>query len=333
MDEQGTEPDAIAGLRRWGGVIVGLVVVGYVGAVVALGWKETAASLVGFQWGLTVPVLLLTLVNYGLRFVKWHWLLSRLGVKMGIATNFGVFMAGLAMTISPGKAGELLKPWLIRSITGTSMATVIPALVVERLTDAAAVVLLAALGISRWYAQGQAVVWAVLIGMVVAWVFFAVKPLNELVLVGLRAVGLTGVAARVEEILVAMRICVEPGPMLAMMVLSIVAWLAECVGCWLVFQGLGADLSLELATFLYAFATVFGAPSPGGVGMADVALAEGAVALVPSIPHSDALAGALLVRIATLWFGVVLGAFVLFRLQALVDRGRREGGEAQAAGR
>jgi len=129
-------------------------------------------------------------------------------------------------------------------------------------------------------------------------------------------------AARLEEAYHAMRSCLAPLPLALTVLVSLVAWWAECVGTWLVFRGLAQAVSLDLATFLYASATVIGAPSPGGMGLADASLAEGALVLVPGITAGQAMAAALLVRIATLWFGVTLGAFALLRIDGVIRRAR-----------
>ena len=82
-----------------------------------------------------------------------------------------------------------------------------------------------------------------------------------------RIPGLTNVAAKMEEMLVALRRCVAPWPLFLTIVLSVIAWGAECYGYQLVFQGLGYDnVSLEVCVFLYAFATVAGGAMPGGLG-------------------------------------------------------------------
>ena len=85
------------------------------------------------------------------------------------------------------------------------------------------------------------------------------------------------------------------------------------------FKGLGVAATLDQSTFLYAFSTVFGAPSPGGMGMADLALSEGALSMIHGITPGQALAASLLVRVATLWFGVVLGAFALLRMEQVIE--------------
>ena len=78
----------------------------YLGGAVAADLDRVGDSLEQFQWGILVPVCALTFLNYGLRFVKWHYLLKRLGVEMPLGENAWNFTSGLAMVISPGKAGE-----------------------------------------------------------------------------------------------------------------------------------------------------------------------------------------------------------------------------------
>jgi uncharacterized membrane protein YbhN (UPF0104 family) len=58
---------------------------------------------------------------------------------------------------------------------------------------------------------------------------------------------------------------------------------------------------------------------PGGLGVADGALVGGAMQLIPGVDEATAVASALLVRVATLWLGVVMGAFALFRAADLLE--------------
>jgi len=135
VDAGALAPGAMERFRRWAAIAVGVAVLGYLVYAVFRGLSETASALAEFRWSLYVPVLLLTLVNYSLRFFKWHYLLGRLGVRVPVRDNLWVFGTGLAMVISPGKAGELVKPYLIRVMTNTPMARTLPALVTERATD------------------------------------------------------------------------------------------------------------------------------------------------------------------------------------------------------
>ena len=51
-----------------------------------------------------------------------------------------VFLGGLAMTITPGKVGELVKCYLLRDRAGVPVAASIPIVLMERVTDLVSVV-------------------------------------------------------------------------------------------------------------------------------------------------------------------------------------------------
>ena len=142
--------------------------------------------------------------------------------------------------------------------------------------------------------------------------------------------GLRRVADSMEEMLTSLRRCVAPWPLLLTIVLSIIAWAAECYGYQLVFRGLGyPDVDLGVAVFLYAFATVAGGVMPGGLGVADGVLAGGAVALIPGISQPVSVAAAILIRVCTLWIGVAIGAVALLRVSTMLGGIALERGEAE----
>lgn len=326
MDAQSAEDaehaDTIARFRRWAAVAVGVAVIGYGGYAVFRGFRETAGELVGFHWTMYLGVLALTCVNYGLRYMKWSWLLHRLDVEIPHASNVWVFIAGLAMAISPGKAGELLKPYLVRTLTGTPMERTVPALIAERGSDGLAVLMLAAFGVSTYYADGVRVIVVTAVISAAVLAVIASETLSMGVIGLVRRVGFPKLATGVETAYRSLRVCLTPASVVVLMAISLGAWLAECVGYWLIFRGLNVHADLGAATFLYAFATVFGGASPGGLGMADGALVEGALRVIPGIDGGQALAAALLVRIATLWFGVLLGAGALFHMERVIKEYR-----------
>ncbi len=281
---------------------------------------RVSGALETFQWWMLIPVCGLTLLNYALRFVKWHYLLRRLNVDMPLRDDAWNFTAGLAMVISPGKAGELLKPYVVRERTGVPMATTVPALVTERLTDGIAMLILAGISVSAYaadkihYVTIPAAVIAIGLGILAheGLSMATVKMLGRLP-------GLRGVSEKMQEMLVSLRSCLAPAPLLLTIVLSVVAWGAECWGYQLIFHGLGfTDVGLDVCVFLYAFATVAGSAMPGGLGVADGVLAGGASTLIAGISQPVSVAAAILIRICTLWIGVAMGAFALLRVSAML---------------
>jgi uncharacterized protein (TIRG00374 family) len=272
-----------------------------------------------FRWVYIIPVILLTFVNYSLRFLKWHFLLRRLDIPMPLREDIWNFLAGLAMVISPGKAGEILKPYIVHARVGTPMARCIPALVTERLTDGIAIIVLSSIGVAA-FSSDQLYTILFLSGCIVAGLL--VLSSERLSLGSIHLLGALPVISRItpklEEMYTAMRTCVAPASLFLTILLSLIAWGAECLGFQLVFWGLGLDASLTVSTFLYATATLVGGPSPGGLGLAESFLVLGTVNFVPEATEAQAVAAALIIRVATLWLGVLLGAIALFRVSSLL---------------
>jgi len=84
--------------------------------------------------------------------------------------------------------------------------------------------------------------------------------------------------------------------------LSVVGWSMECLGAWIVLEGLGADVSLAFAAFAFALASIVGALSmlPGGLGLTEASLLG--LLVQPGVPEGTAAAATLIIRAATLWF-------------------------------
>lgn len=305
--------ELVARFRRWTliGIAVGALV--YLVLSVRAGFGEVADEVRRFQLAWVAPILSLSLFNYALRFLKWQLLLRKLEVRIPTWPSLRIFLAGLTMTITPGKAGEVLKPLLLRSAAGAPLARTVPALVAERGTDALALVGLAALGVGTYYADGV----APLLGIGAICVLgVAALSSRRLSLGAIRLLGrlprLRRLQDKLEETYGAFRSCLSPGTLALTLGLSVIAWGAEGVGYYWILSGFGVESAdLSVSTFLYAFSTIAGAPSPGGIGVADAALQEGAARLLPGITQAQAVGAALFCRLATLWLGVLVGAIAL----------------------
>ena len=317
MSDVAAEPtsakDLVARFRRWLAWGIAVAALLYVAFSVWIGIDSVRDALVRFSWLYYVPAIVLTLLNYALRFWKWHYLIRRLDVPISAKDNAVIFGSGLAMVLSPGKVGELLKPYLLSERTGVPMTQTIPALVTERLTDGIAVLVLAAISVSTYAGDKAQYVFVPIALTAAGLAVLSSESLSYRILGPMTR--LPGVLGKIGNTLsgmyAAMRVCVAPVPLILTVVVSIIAWGGECIGYWLVLIGFGATPTLGVSTFLYAFATVTGGASPGGLGVADGVLVELPQTLVAGLDPGSALASALLIRLATLWLGVVIGAVAL----------------------
>jgi glycosyltransferase 2 family protein len=289
--------------------------------------SATLGALARFQWALVPAILAAVLANYALRFAKWHFYLRRLAILLPLRQSALVFLAGFTMSITPGKVGELLKAVLVRDLIGESLSRVASVVMAERLTDVAGLLLLSALGATA-LPHGGALIAAVaglfVLSIAVLRTRWLADWLHARFLGGGR---LTRLAEPLQLFLGAGRALVAPAPLVWAILLSVTSWFFECLAFYLVLQGLSVDVSLGAATALYAFASLAGAVSmlPGGLGVAEGSLTGLLVALDTPLPA--AAAATLLIRAATLWFAVALGAGTL----ALAFRGSRAMAEPAAS--
>ena len=98
-------------------------------------------------------------------------------------------------------------------------------------------------------------------------------------------------------------------------------------GLLFVLIGLGIDASWDLlltATFILAVSSLAGGASmvPGGLGVTDASVAGMLMLLVddPSMTRAVAAAATLIIRFATLWFAVLIGAIALPLVERQIRR-------------
>jgi uncharacterized protein (TIRG00374 family) len=98
-----------------------------------------------------------------------------------------------------------------------------------------------------------------------------------------------------------------------------VAWLCECLGFWLTLKAFAPDPQALAACFIYALGTIVGVASPGGLGLTEGSmvgmLQTGAIMGANKLGPATATAATLIIRMATLWFAVLVGAVVLLFFQ------------------
>jgi uncharacterized protein (TIRG00374 family) len=278
--------------------------------------KAVSQEFIDFLWVLFPAVLGLTLVNYLLRGVKFHYYLRQIGAsQIAIKESFRIFVAGFPLAITPGKVGEALKGvWIHNMEPGVSIARGVSVVVAERISDGLAVLLLSTLGVIAYPAYWQAFA-AVLIILLSAIIISQIRPLSLALLDLADKIPLVRrFSASLREFYEGSFALFKPGATIVAVGLGTISWLFEGIGFYLILVGLGVAPSLEvfgLAVFILAFSTVIGAVSalPGGLGAAEASL-SGMLILLLGLDPGTAAAATLLIRFATLWFAVGLGLLV-----------------------
>ena len=127
------------------GVAAGVSI--YVGVSIWANAREVGQALARFYWPAALAAAALAAGNYGLRWMRWEYYLRRLEIRIATADSVLVFLAGFALTVTPGKLGEAVKALLLRQSHGIPAARTAPIVIAERITDLIALLLLALVGV------------------------------------------------------------------------------------------------------------------------------------------------------------------------------------------
>ena len=301
-----------------------LAAAGFLGlALVWIGPEEFWQRVRRLPPGLIPLVLGLSLLNYALRAVRWHELCRAMNITVPFGRNALYYIAGFAFTVTPGKVGEAIRLWLLRREYGAAYERTVGLLVIDRVTDAVPLLLLCLLGASRFAGHGWSVV--AMAAFVLAGLVLVLRPgwlalLVKLVYSRLRR--RPRAFARILRLVRALRALVAPPVLGKAMCLGLLGWSAEVLGAWLVLHGLGAEIDLIAAAFVFSFGMLVGALPlfPGGVGGAEATMVG--LLLLLGVDSATAVAATALIRLATLGFALALGFLVLpAALQAALQSG------------
>ncbi len=291
------------------GIIFGFLVLL---AILLLGdLKQVGRNIYEFDWMMMPAVLALTLFNYTLRFIKWHYYLNLVGIKnLPVLTSLKLFIGGFPLAVTPGKVGEVLKGVWLNKQTGLPVARGVSVVVAERISDGLAVLFLSLAGVVV-YPQFWPAFILVLVGLLSIVVISQIRPAALWILDrGENIKFIKKFMHNLREFYEGSYMLFNARATLTAVSLGFVSWLGEGIGFFLILKGLGLEVNLNLlafAVFVLSFSTVVGAASalPGGLGAAEASIA-GMLGLY-GISASIASSATLLIRLATLWFGVFLG--------------------------
>jgi uncharacterized protein (TIRG00374 family) len=287
-------------------VVIGVAAMGAVGDVRHLG-----DALGDFGWWAFGVALALAVGNYALRFLRWQLYLAKRDVHVPVSSSALVFGAGLSLSITPGKLGELVKAYLLKEMHDVPATQTAPIVVAERVTDLIALVVVGIVGVARYGLAPTFVAVAatlVAIGLVLlAWT----RPTLALIDFVTAPGKLRRLREPLRETLAHLAALCRPGTLVAATAIAIPAWGCECLGFGVICNAFpGAHVDYGLAAVIYAATTIAGALSflPGGLGVTEGAMT---LALVELMGRAQASAATLLTRLATLWFAVALGVVFL----------------------
>ncbi|MCL4538746.1 MAG: flippase-like domain-containing protein, partial [Bacteroidetes bacterium] len=107
----------------------------YGAATLAADHKAITASLRQFPLNTLCVILALVIVGWLLRGWRFYYYLRQIGARVPLTYSLNAFLAGFALTGTPGKVGEAVKGVFLKDDYGIPVTRVVGIVMVERLMD------------------------------------------------------------------------------------------------------------------------------------------------------------------------------------------------------
>lgn len=300
-------------------ISLGLTGLIYLAFTIYADYELVYRSFTQFSLFLIPLIFALTFSNYVTRFLKWDYYLHLLNIRIKKSDSFTIFMSGLIMSVTPGKMGEVLKSYLLKEISGEPISKTAPIVIVERITDFVSLVFIALIG-AYIFDYGRMIV--VLVGLFFSLVILVISNRK----LSLRLIDLFSRVKFVHKHTANLRSAYESSyimlrarPLILMSLLSLLSWAFECLGYYIILINFKVQVSVIWAAFVYCFSTIVGAVSmlPGGLGVTDGSLTF--LITGHGVPLSTAVASTFVIRVATLWFAVLVGVIAVSVFQRKIS--------------
>jgi glycosyltransferase 2 family protein len=286
-----------------------------------------AGAIMQHAGGVSAQVLvtgaLLASSNFVIRFVRWQYYLGHLRLRARVPTidSALLFVSGFAMSITPGKLGEVIKSLLLKEAYSIPVARSAPIVLAERVTDLAALLVLGTIGLSALpngaLAAAASLSLVVMLFGVCAW-----RPLGNAVIgVVTRIPRVRRLRGKLQAAYDSLTTLMGPVPFAIGLSLAVVAWGLQCVSLNVIAWAFpGVTLSLRHGLLAYSAPLLAGALAliPGGLGVTEASMTGAIAALGGSeVTPSVAAAITILTRLLSLWLAIALGfaALALWRLR------------------
>jgi len=296
---------------RWMMITTVVALVLYIAFVFIANASEVGDTVARLNGWWLCAVLLMSLMSYAVRALRWNYYLIRLGIRMNHRLMLLLYFAGLSMLITPAMISGVVKVGLVKVRVGAELSRTLPIVVVERLTDLIAMIALAMFGI-LFFKIGYISIFGTIIFVVITVGIIQVPALRNTFLGFFGLIpGLKHHIEALKKLLDSAQTLLDGEALIMGSFFGFISWGIAGLAMYILIEGFGMDLSLAETMFIMAFPGILGIMSqlPGGIGLEEGGMVSLLVRKDVDLPEATALV--LLFRLVTLWFGLGVGMVAL----------------------
>ena len=264
----------------------------------------------------------LVVLGWFIIFYRWILLLRHSDIVIPISQNFCIFMAGFALSIIPGKVGELIKSQLLKTKYDISRAKTGPIIILEQLYNLIGIVTISCIGLALmlifniefFEISNYVIIGATIVLIFILAILNSRKTFEKIFLKFAKSKFISKYELSFETSYDILKNSLRGKFLLTSTILSALFWITEAIIVYSVLLAFDIDL-LDFTTIIatYTSSILLGVVSflPMGIGVTEASLAG--FFTLKGIDISLALTIVVFIRIFTRWIGVGLG-FLLLKL-------------------
>jgi len=245
--------------------------------------------------------------------------LKSLGIFIPVKYNLKVYVAGLAMIVTPASSGSLIKSYILEKKFGYAYSKTMPVIIAEKFHDLLAPLsIIAIILIFIDFFEARLIVFVIC--FVMLGVFLLVRN-KKLLTKAINKISKLNILKNFQENFLefydSFHILSNKKTIISGWMLGTVSIFVDGIAIYLGFLALGIDLEF-IETFVTVFtANILGMISfiPGGFGVTEVSLLS--FLLKGGLAFSTASVAVLITRFTGVWFQIILG--FIFKIRILKD--------------
>ncbi len=266
--------------------------------------------------------ILFVLLSYLVRFVKWLYLLRRLKIQLPLWKGLAIYLSAYSMELTPGRAGRVVVGYTLDRVTKKRFMKVAPIVTMDIFSDFLGFALLTLFAAFFFKKYIIYVVFAVALLSITFLFVLNDKPYRFLREGRYTKGFMRRFSPSINTYFASQNVLGDHKTYAVSTMFAIPADVLNASALYFSLLALGFVPNIGQVIFVFAVAQIFGMVSfiPGNIGVTDAALVTliGATFGTNSAINS---AATILTRIATLWFGVLLGmAFLIYTMRYWIPR-------------
>tara|TARA_Y100000741_G_scaffold116894_1_gene87645 strand:- start:1813 stop:2754 length:942 start_codon:yes stop_codon:yes gene_type:complete len=258
--------------------------------------------------------LILSLVSAGwvALYFRWVLLLKNLKYSLPHKENFPIFLSGFALSVTPGKVGELLKSQLLKEKFDLPIKISAPVILIERFYNAIGIIIISIFGILVFDFSGI----IILITTCLLILIFFILRSERLFHIFIQKISKISFLSKFSNSFMnsydVIKESTRPKIFIISSILSAIYWIFESIAVYFILKSFGIDLlSIFDVIPTYATSIILGVASfiPAGLGVSESTLI-GLLSL-QGLTISTAISLTIFIRLLTLWYSVFIGFIAL----------------------